>query len=184
MVEARREREAAVEGHEAEGRLETDDPATGRWDPDRASRVGSERRLGEPGRESSRRATARAAGDTTWGERIRHGAEVRVLGGRSEGELVQVGLADVGVARCFEPPDRLRGLTRHVLREENRPVGGDEPGGVEEVLNSERDASTWSLRPGEEDTFELGHSLGAISTQMSAEILITLASGRRPGEPY
>jgi hypothetical protein len=71
-----------------------------------------------------------------------------------------------------------------VLGEENRPVGGDEPGGVEEVLDSERDASTWSLRPGEKNTFELGHGPAAISTQMSAEILITLASGRRPGEPY
>jgi hypothetical protein len=83
--------------------------------------------------------------------RVRDGAEVLVLGGGAEGELVQVGLADVRVPGRLEPPDRLRRLARDVLGEQDRAVGRDEPGGVEKILNRERDPFGRRLRPGEED---------------------------------
>jgi hypothetical protein len=60
---------------------------------------------------------------------------MRVDRGDAVGELVQVRLADVDVARGLELTDGLRGLGRDVLSEEDRAVGRDEPGGVEEVLD-------------------------------------------------
>ena len=73
-VEARRERPAALERHEPVGRLVADDAAAGGGDPDRAGRVGAERRVGEPGRERRRRAAARPTRDPAgkardWGRR-------------------------------------------------------------------------------------------------------------------
>jgi hypothetical protein len=64
---------------------------------------------------------------------------------------VQVGLADVRVAGRLETPYRLRGLTWHVLGEQDRAVGGDEPCRVEQVLDRERDPLARLLRAGEED---------------------------------
>jgi hypothetical protein len=83
--------------------------------------------------------------------RIGDGAEVLVLRGRAEGELVQVRLADVRVARRLEPPYRLGRLARDMLGEQDRAVGRDEPGRVEQVLDRERDPLGGRLRPGEED---------------------------------
>jgi hypothetical protein len=71
-----------------------------------------------------------------------------------------------------------------VLGEEDRAIGRHEAGRVEEVLDRERDSGADNVGPSKEDPFELGHSFDALSTQTDAEILITLASGRRPGEPY
>jgi hypothetical protein len=45
-----------------------------------------------------------------------------------------------------------------VLGEEDRAVGRDEAGGVEEVLDRERDSVADLLRPREEDAFELAQS--------------------------
>jgi len=183
VVEAGREREASVERYEPVARLETDDAAAGRRYPDRASRVGAERGVGELRRERGCRAAARAAGETTRGQRVRHRPEVRVLGGRSESELVEIRLADVDIARSLEPLHSLRAVGRNVLGEEDRAIGRDEAGGVEEILDRERDAYAGILRPCEKDPLELGHSFGALSTPTGAEFLITLASGRRLGEP-
>jgi hypothetical protein len=71
-----------------------------------------------------------------------------------------------------------------VLGEEDRTVGRDETGGVEEVLDRERDPGADNVGPSKEDPFALGHSIVALSTPTGAEFLITLASGRRLGEPY
>jgi hypothetical protein len=40
---------------------------------------------------------------------------------------------------------------RDVVGEQDRAVGGDEPGGVEQVLDRERDPLAGRLRAGEED---------------------------------
>jgi hypothetical protein len=76
---------------------------------------------------------------------------VRVLRRGAKGELVQVRLADVDVACGFEPADCLGGARGKVLGEQDRAVGRDEPGGVEEVLDGERDALARTLRSREED---------------------------------
>jgi hypothetical protein len=76
---------------------------------------------------------------------------VLVLGGRAEGELVQVGLAYVPVPGRLEPPYRLGRLARDVRGEQDRAVGRDEPGGVEQVLDRQRDPLGRRLRAGEED---------------------------------
>ena len=112
VVEARREREDAVGRDEPVARLEADDAAAGGGDPDRAARVGAERRLGETGRDRRRRAAARAARGAAGRGRVRDGAVVEVLRGDPVGELVQVRLADVGVAGLLEAGDGDRGLGR------------------------------------------------------------------------
>ena len=62
VIEARREREDAVERHEPVARLEADDPAARGRDPDRTAGVRAERVLREPRRDRRRRAAARASG--------------------------------------------------------------------------------------------------------------------------
>ena len=86
--------------------------AAGGGDPDRAARVGAERRVGEPGRERGRRAAARAAGDPARERRVRDRPVVRVHGRDPVRELVQVRLADVRVAGGLEPRHGLGGLAR------------------------------------------------------------------------
>ncbi len=137
VVEARREREAAVQRDEAVGRLEADDAAAGGRDPDRAARVGSEGRVGEPRRERRRRAAAGAARDPVAPERIRDGAEVRVDRRDPVGELVQVGFADVDPARRLGAAHGLRAYRRHVVGEQDGAVGRDQPGRVEQILDRE-----------------------------------------------
>jgi hypothetical protein len=83
---------------------------------------------------------------------------VLVLGGRAVGELVQVGLADVDVARVLQQAHGRGGLGRYVLGEEDRAVGRDEPGRVEEVLDGERDPVADLLGPREEDALGLAQS--------------------------
>jgi hypothetical protein len=78
---------------------------------------------------------------------------VLVLRGRAEGELVQVGLAHIGVARGLEAAHRLGRLHRHVVGEQDRAVGRDQSGGVEKVLDRERNPLADVLRPREEDSF-------------------------------
>jgi hypothetical protein len=69
---------------------------------------------------------------------------------------VQVRLADVRVAGRLEPRHRLGRPRGHVLGKQDRPVGGNEPGGVEEVLDRERNPLADALRPSEEDSLEVG----------------------------
>jgi hypothetical protein len=73
-----------------------------------------------------------------------------VLGRDSVGELVQVRLADVGVAGGLESSDRLGRSVRYVLAEDRRPVGRRQSSGVEEVLDAERDTLAGLVRPREE----------------------------------
>ena len=109
-VEARRQRPAAVERDEPVRRLVPDDAAARGRDPDRAGRVGAERRLLRGRRRGRRRAAARSARDAAGEARVRDVAEMRVLGGRAVRKLVQVGLADYGVACLLEQSDRRRRL--------------------------------------------------------------------------
>jgi hypothetical protein len=76
---------------------------------------------------------------------------VRVLRGDAVGELVQVRLADVRVAGGLEPDDGLGGAVGDVVGEDDRPVGRDEPGRVEEVLDREPDSERWLGGPCEKD---------------------------------
>jgi hypothetical protein len=67
---------------------------------------------------------------------------------------VQIRHPDVRVPGRFQPPHRLGGLGGHVLGEQDRAVGGDEPGGVEKVLDRERNPLAGLLRAREEDPLE------------------------------
>jgi hypothetical protein len=76
---------------------------------------------------------------------------VRVLGGDSVGELVQVRLAGVRIAGGLEQPNRLGGLARDVVGEERRAVRGGQPRGVEEILDGEPRAVAPRLQLGDPD---------------------------------
>jgi hypothetical protein len=62
---------------------------------------------------------------------------VRILGRDAVGELVQVRLADVRVARALEPRDGLGRCSGDVVGEQDRPVRRRQAGGVEEVLDGQ-----------------------------------------------
>ena len=138
VIEARRERKAACGRHEVVRGLEADHPATRRRDPDRSAGIRAERSIGEVRRERGGGTAARAARDAPRCKRVRHSAVVGVLRRDAVRELVQVRLADVRVPRGFRSSDRLGSYRRHVLREDGRAVGCDQPRGVEQVLDGER----------------------------------------------
>ena len=131
MVEARRERKAAVDRHEPVSGLEADDAATGRGDSDRAGRVRAERRVRQPQRERRGGPSAGTARRPAGRARIRDGAVVRVLGRHPVRKLVQVRLADIHVAGVFEQPHRFGGLRGNVVGENRRAVRRSQPGRVE-----------------------------------------------------
>ena len=93
--------------------------------------------VGEPGCERGAVPAARPAREPAGCDRVRDGAEVRILGRGPVGELVQVRLADVRVARALEPDDGLGRCNRDVLGEQDRPVRRRQAGGVEEVLDGQ-----------------------------------------------
>ena len=76
---------------------------------------------------------------------------MRVLRRDPVRELVQIRLAHGRVPRRFEPGDRLRRALGDVLGEHDRAIRRDEPGRVEQVLDSQRDPVRGPLRAGEED---------------------------------
>jgi hypothetical protein len=65
---------------------------------------------------------------------------VGVLGRHAVGELVEVRLSDVDVARALQPEDGLGRVSRDVVGKDRRPVGRGQAGGVEEVLDGKCDA--------------------------------------------
>ena len=151
VVEARREREAALERDEAEARLEADDPAAGRRDPDRAARVGAERGVGEAGGERGRRASARPAGHPAGKRRVRHGSVVGVRRGDPVRELVQVRLSDVRVAGGLEPAHRLGRLRRARARRRRSSRTWSSTPPCRRVLDGEPRAVRDRFRPRQED---------------------------------
>jgi hypothetical protein len=157
MVEGRRQREDAVERHEAERRLEPDDAAARGGDADRPAGVGAERGIGEAGGERGGRAAAGAARRPAGCDRVRDRPVMRVLRGDAIGELVQVRLADVREARRLEPRDGLRRTDRDVVGEDRRAVRRRQPGRVEQILDGERDAcGRRRVGPGEKDALYAG----------------------------
>ena len=168
VVEARRQRETTIRRHEVVGRLEADDAAARSRDPDRATGIRSERRVGETRSEGGRRAAARAARDAAGCGGIRHRAEVRVLRRDSVGELVQVGLADVGVAGGLEPQNACRRRRRNVVGEDRGAVRGRQACGVEQVLDGEWDAGGRRLRAREEDSVGRRHAATLVTSGASA----------------
>ena len=152
VIEARGEREAALERHEPVARLEAHHPTARRRDADRAARVRAERGVGEAGRERRAATRARPARRTARRERIGHVAEVRVPARDAVGELVQVRLAHVRVAGRLEPGHGLGAALGHVVGEQDRAVGRRQPGGVEQVLDRERDSLGDLLWAGKEDS--------------------------------
>ena len=151
MVEAGGERKTAVDRDEPVRRLEADDAAAGGGDADRAAGVGSQGRVGEPGRERRSRASRRAAGDPSRCDRVRDSAEVRVLRRDAVRELVQIRLADVRVPAGLCEVHGFRGGGRHVFGEHRRAVRRRQPCRVEQVLDPKPDACARLLRDCEKD---------------------------------
>ena len=163
MVEARREREAALERDEPVARLEAGHAAARRWNTDRAARVASERRVGEPGRQRRRRAAARAARHPPGRRGVGRGPVVGVDRGDAVRELVQVRLSDIRVTGRLEAAYALGGPRRDVVGEDDRAVGRRQAFGVEEILDREGDAVCGLLRFGEKDAARLAgrsHTIG------------------------
>src|SRR5207249_6024972 len=80
------------------------------------------------------------------------------LRGDAVGELVQIRLADVGIARRLEPLDRGCRLRGNVIDEDRRAVRRREPRRVEQILDGQRDAGARRLRARQKDPIECRHA--------------------------
>ena len=140
VVEAGRERKAAVDRDEPVARLEARRAAGEGGDADRSARVGADAQRGEARCERRGAAARRAAGHVARAPGIADGAVEGVLARHAPGELVQVRLADDHGTGVGESLHGARGTRRDVLAEERRAVGRAHPGGVEQVLGRERHA--------------------------------------------
>ena len=140
VVEARRERKAALDRDQAVSRLEADDAAPGRRDPDRAAGVGARAPPSASPAASAAALPPLEPPATRPGARVRDGAVVRVLRGDPVGELVQVRLAGVASSRrASSSRDRRGGPLRDVVAEDAPSRRSCvSAGGVEEVLDRER----------------------------------------------
>ena len=98
LVQGRGHGHQAVTRHRAVGGLRADGASHEGGLADRAARVGTEREGHHVGGDSRGGATAGAAGDTLGVPRVLGRTEGGVLGGRTHGELVHVGLTDDGQA--------------------------------------------------------------------------------------
>jgi hypothetical protein len=118
-------------------RFEAHHPTAGGRYADRACRVGAEPGVTQARGQCGCGSSAGTAGVATRVERIEDVAEVWVLRGDAVGELVQVRLADDGVAGRLEARDGLGGLFRDMVTEDRGAVSRPQPGGVEQVLDAQ-----------------------------------------------
>ena len=138
VVQAPRQRGHAGPGNGAVGRLQAEDPVERRRNPDRAPGIGpdgAERGAGGHRHRGTGRRTARDARRIV---RVPGPAEGGVVAADSEGEFLQVVLAEENGARLGERPPA-RSAPGRVVRE-LRPGGGGHPGHVHDVLHAQRDA--------------------------------------------
>ena len=140
VVERARQRHHAVGRDFAERRLEPDDAAGGGGNADRAAGIGADRGERHAGRDADRRSAARSAWRSRRIVRVARRPERRVLVGRAERELVQVGLADehrAGLRRCaIAGASRLRDMAVAHARRGGRRRAAD----VEQILDRDRHA--------------------------------------------
>ena len=156
VVERPRQRHHARPTHAPVRRLEPDDAAAGRGQPDRASRVAAERPEDEPRGDRGRRAARRAARDVTRPPRVLDVTVVGVVPEGPERELRHVELAERhGAAVAQAAHGGALVLGRKVLARD-RAARGRQPADVAEVLVGERNAVE---RPAREAGGQLGLEL-------------------------
>ncbi len=103
MVERNRQWHDARRRDFAERRLEADDSACGRGNPNRSAGVGADRRPAQAGRHGCRRASARASWRSADVTGVVNGSECRLVAGRPERQLVQIALPDDDGAGLAQP---------------------------------------------------------------------------------
>ena len=119
-VERGADRERAPGRHQPVGGPQRAHAVERRRDADGAAGVGPERAEAQVGAERGARAAAGAARDAVGVPRVAAGAEVRVVGRRAVGELVQRDLAEDDGARGAQAPHDLRVLVGDAVGEEPR----------------------------------------------------------------
>ena len=139
-VQAARERDHAVAGGAAVGRLGADDAADRGGLADRAAGVGADGQRRLVGRHRGGGPAGRAARDLVQVPRVAAGAVRGVLGGRAHGELVHVGLAHDDRAGLLQPLGDRRVVRRVPALQDARAAGGRHADGGEHVLDRDRDA--------------------------------------------
>ena len=102
--------------------------------------VGAERDVAQACGDGGCRAAARAAWVAASVERVLDVPEVLVLGRDPVRELVQVRLAEDGIAGALEARHGIRRPRGHVLLEDRRAIGRDQPRRVEEILDAQPDS--------------------------------------------
>ena len=140
VVEGPGERNHAAGAHQPVGRLQPGDAAVRGRLADRAAGVRAERAVTEPRRDGCGRAAGGAARDAVERPGIVHGAEVPGRRAHAVGALVHVELAEQDGAGLVQTPRDLGVRGGHAVGEGGRGRGRADAGGVDVVLERDRDA--------------------------------------------
>ena len=124
VIELAAERHDARRGDVAPLGLQSDDAAGGGGNANRSAGIGADGAERHAGRDRDRRSAARSARRSRRIVRIAHRAESRVLAGRAERELVEVGLADEHRAGFAQARGHDRIVGRDVIFADQRSRGG------------------------------------------------------------
>ena len=117
--------------------FQADESARGGGDANRSARVGAHRGEAHPVGHRRRGSTGRSARRAAWIQRMAGGPERRVLVGRAERELVQVGLADQHRAGLAQRRNRRRVAIGDVIPADARGGGGRRSAYVEQILDGD-----------------------------------------------
>ena len=132
--------EVAALGDDAVARLEPERPAAVRGQAHRAADVGAQLERGQPGGHGGGRAARRAARDAGDVPRVVRRAEDLVEALQVTRPAGQVGLAEDDRAGFLEPSDGRRVGGRHVIGQLDRAAGRADAGGLDGVLDRDRQA--------------------------------------------
>ena len=139
VVDRVRAREHAFGTDTSVRRLQTDEVTHRRRVSNRAAVVRSDRKRREPRSDLGRGAATRSARRVIEVPRIVHVPEVRVRSRLASGEFVQVGLAHQHRTGLVEASCDLGVHRRRVFFQKACPRGGRDTGGLENILETDRD---------------------------------------------
>ena len=161
----------------SERRLEPDGAARRRRNPDGAARVGADRCEAHALDERHGGAAARSAGRSRRIERMTHGSERRLLAGRAEGELVEIGLADEDRAGLAQPRDDRR-VRAGIARRQRRPRRRRRAGDVDQILHGHGNAVQGAAGSGRRAISALRDRARPPGPARACTVMNALSSGR------
>ncbi len=179
LVQAGREGDEAVAGHQAVGGLDPDHPAQGGRLADGAAGVGAEGQGGEPGGNGGGAATAGPSGHPAEIVGVAGGTKGGVLGAAAHGELVEVGLADDHRPGCPQALDDRGVVGRQPAGQDAGRARGGDAAGAQVVLEGHGHAGQRPrvLAPSGGDVDGVGGGAGGIGRHLVEGVQLAVARG-------